>query len=473
METGNQKLSLWKRFQRAKVPHVYVLMSGLAILCAIGTWLLPAGEFDRVFSEELGRNVVVPGTFHSVANNPIGLFGICKALLKGFIDAADIVALVFFAYAAWYLVIKTGALHNAVGALLRTFNPSQQQYIIPASFLVFAASASVFGVYEECYGFLPFFVGLAIALGYDAIVGCATVGVVLAMGYCAATMNPFTVVLGQRIAELPLLSGSGFRILVAAVMFPFGAWYIMRYANKVKRNPTMSYVYGIDVGNLKMDHETLVETKFSPKDKLICLVCLVTIGFIVWGTTTRGWYVEEIPGAFMLMAIICGFIHGMNPNKMAQVFCEGFTEIAVAALLVGISRTILIILQEGHIIDTVTYYFSYPLSVFPSIIAAESMLLVQNLINFFIPSGTGQVSITMPIMAPVSDLLGISRQVAVLAFQFGDGLSNIFWPTGSITVICAICRIPIEKWYKFITPFFLMGVLLQAIFIATAVVFGV
>lgn len=462
--------SFWERHE---FPHVYALLMGLSLLAALGTWVLPAGEFNRVLDEAVGREVVLPGTFHAVASSPIGPFQVFVSMMKGFTNAADVIAFVFFAYTSWFVVLRTGALQAAVGALLRAFGPTQQRYIMPLFLFVFGFAASVFGMFEETYGFLPLFVGMAIAMGYDAIVGAATIAVGIGMGYSAACMNPFTVILAQKFANLPLLSGFWFRIAASLVMLGAAAWWIMRYAARVKADPTQSYMYGQDMGELRMDHDELVALPFTPRAKAVCLICAASIIVLIWGITQKGWYFNEMGGLFLVMGVLGGLVGKLGINGTAKAFADGFTDIAFGCLLIGFSRTILVILQEGRIIDTIAGGLAHPLSFLPRWLAAEGMLATQNLINFFIPSGSGQAVVTMPIMAPMSDLLGISRQVAVLAFQLGDGLSNLMWPTASIPVICAIAHIPLGKWYRFFVPFFLLALLLQALAVAAAVAIGI
>lgn len=458
--------------ERVTAPHTYAILFFLAVLAVVGTWLLPAGEFDRVLNEAVGRNVVVPGTFKTVEQTPVSFFGLFIAYMEGFIEGADVVGFVFFAYTSWYVVLRTKALHAAVGAMLRAFGESQRRYIMPFFLFVFGFCASIFGMFEESFGFLPLFVGMAIAMGYDGMVGAATVAVGVGMGYSAAIMNPFTVILAQKCAELPLLSGWPFRLVLSLSFFAVSALYIARYAARVKADPTQSLLRDVDMGELHMDHDELVSMKFTLRYKLVCLICLGAVGVLMWGVIAQGWYFNELGALFVLMGILGGMVGGLGINGTAKAFADGFCDIAAGCLLIAFGRTMLVILQKGHIIDTMAYYCSLPLSVLPKWLAAEGMLVVQNLINFFIPSGSGQAVVTMPIMAPLADLLGISRQVAVLAFQFGDGLSNVMWPTADIPIICAIAHIPLNKWYKFFLPLFGIGLLMQAIGIAAAVLLG-
>jgi uncharacterized ion transporter superfamily protein YfcC len=226
------------------------------------------------------------------------------------------------------------------------------------------------------------------------------------------------------------------------------------------------------MGSLALDHNELINKHFQKRDKAILGLVVVMIGLLIWGVITKGWYFNELAGLFIIMGMAAGALAGWGPSKIAVTFLEGCRDIVFGALVVGLSRGVLIVMQEGNIIDTVIYGMAQPLSAFPTWVAAEGMLVVQTLINFFIPSGSGQAATTMPIMAPLSDLLEIKRQVAVLAYQYGDGFSNILWPTTLLPVICSIAKVPIERWWRYFIPFFLIMFPVQMLFIAIAVMIG-
>jgi len=457
--------------KKSRVPHTFVLLFSLIVLAAIGTYVLPAGQFDRMTDPVTHKTIVVPGTYHQVDPSPVGFFDVFISVQKGMIDAASVVFFVFIVYASFYTVLKTGALHSFIGFLLRVLE-GKEIVIIPVFMYLFALGGSVFGMYEETFGFIPLFVGLAIAMGYDAIVGMCMVCLGVAMGFAAAFMNPFTVGLAQKFAELPLFSGMGYRLICWFVIVTMSILWTMRYARKVKKDPTQSLVYGLDMGELALDHNELINKHFHPRDKAILAMVVFMVGLLIWGVIKKGWYFNELAGIFLIMGILAGALAGWGPSKIAATLLEGAREIVFGALVIGLSRGILIVMREGNIIDTVIYGLSQPLAAFPSWVAAEGMLFVQTLINFFIPSGSGQAATTMPIMAPLADLLNIKRQVAVLAFQFGDGFSNILWPTTLLPVICSIAKVPIDRWWRFFIPFFLLLLPVQMIFIAVAVAIG-
>lgn len=460
-----------KKRIRFSVPHTFILLGIIIVLAMIATYIVPAGEFDRMKDPETGRTIVIADSYHPVEQSPIGPFEGFVAIEKGMVDAADIIFFVFFSYGFIYLILKTGAFNGAVGALLRRMK-DKQKFIIPVSILFFGLLGATAGMYEETYGFIPVFMGIAVAMGYDALVGAVVVFVGVATGFAAAITNPFTIGVAQGIAELPMFSGIGLRIIIWIVFMATIIWYIMRYANKVKLNPESSVVYGVEFPMIaSVTQDEVMKTEFTTRHKISILLFVMTIGTVVFTGIKLGWYIEELSGLFILMMVVIGLVSGLSLNQIAETFLEGCSKIVFGALVIGISRTVLIVLQEGCIVDTVVNYLAFSVANLSSYAAAEGMLVVQNLINFFIPSGSGQAATSMPIMAPVADLVGIKRQVAVLAFQFGDGFSNMFWPT-AVATECGIAGIPLNRWYKFMGKLFAIMLLLQVVFIVIAVAIG-
>jgi uncharacterized ion transporter superfamily protein YfcC len=292
------------------------------------------------------------------------------------------------------------------------------------------------------------------------------------MGYSGAVMNPFTVGVAQGIAELEPLSGGAFRLFSHIAMIAVASVYMIRYALKVQADPTKSLVYGEDFSKFAMDEASIAKHVFGVRQKLSLVVFFITLVMVVIGVKVWGWYFGELAPVFLLMAVAIGIIMGWSPNELAGKIADGLGEVTVACMMIGIARGIRVVLTEGHIIDTIVNAMAAPLSYLPRWLAAEAMLIMQTLLNFLIPSGSGQAATSMPIMAPLADLLGISRQIAVLAFQFGDGLSNILWPTAFAVVMAGIAGVKVTAWWKWLIPLFLLLLLTQAVLIAIAVGIG-
>lgn len=456
--------------RKLSLPHIYVLLFAIIVVCTILTWVLPAGEFDRVVNDA-GRSVAVAGTFHTVEQSPVGLFAMFQAVYNGMCDAGSVTFFVFISYASINIIIRSGAFNGLVAGLLKIFKGKARVAIIPIFMFIVGIASSTIGLFEEWFPFVPVFAGLATAMGFDPVVGVAIVALGAGMGYSGATINPFTVGIAQGIAEVAPMSGIGYRFFCHMVMLAVASIFVIRYALKIQADPTKSLVYGETEHN-SMNETDVQNAPFGLREKLVLLVLLAGIVTVVYGCKVYGWYFAELSAVFMVMGILSAIIMGWGPNKIGELYSAGFTDIAMACMMIGLARGILMVLQAGNIIDTVVYYFSLPLSAFPAWFCGVAMLIMQTLLNFLIPSGSGQAATSMPIMAPLADLLGISRDTAVLAFQFGDGLSNIVWPTAFPAVLAGLAGIKVEKWWKFVIPVAAAVVLAQAALMILAVVTG-
>lgn len=463
-----------ERIQKKKfnVPHTYVILGMIIVLAAVLTWLVPAGAFDRVDDPSVGRTLLVPGSYHSVEASPVSPFRLLCLVQEGMIDSSAIIFFIFFAYAFVFMEIKCGAFDAAVGAMLRKLN-GRDKFLIPLSMLIFGLAGSTFGMTEETYGLIPVFMGIAAALQYDALVGGAIIYIGVVTGFAAATINPFTVGVAQSIAELPMFSGVVFRCLVFVVFMGLAIWYVMRYAAKVKKNPQLSLVKDVELNSEGMSKDELMATEFTVKHKISMLLFLVTICLIMYGAINLGWYINEIAGLFIGMTLLVGLIEGYNFSEIAQIFVESCKNIMFGAFVCGFAKVILLVMQDGMIIDTMINALASIANTGSKYFSAFMMLVVQTLLNFFIPSGSGQAATSMPIMVPLADMVGLPRQVAVLAYQFGDGFSNMIWPT-SVATWCGMMRLPLDRWYQFMLPLAGIMFVFEILFVmlATAINYG-
>ena len=458
-----------KKKRRFTVPNSYVIIFIMICICAVMTWIVPAGEYDRVLNEA-GRSVIVPGSYHAVRSNPIGIIGIFSAIEQGFLQTADIIFFIIFAFSFVNMLMKNGTFDGIMGAVIRKTSGFNVQWLFVVIMMLFGILGSTMGMSEETYGMYPVFIGMAAALGYDAIVGASIVYIGVQVGFASATLNPFTVGVANGIAEITMSSHMLIYRIICFVLFEFVAIiYVWRYATKIKKDPTKSLLYGTEFAKLGTDktQEELVLAPLTLRHKLCALEFAATIGLLVWGVIAKGWYIDELAVLFLMAMVVVGITGGATPNEIAMNLVDSARGMMFGALIVGISRGILICLQDGMIIDTVLYSLSNMLSGFSGTMNAVVMVVVQNILNFFIPSGSGQAAVSMPIMAPLSDLVGVNRQVAVLAFSFGDGYSNMFWPSGVATA-AGLMGLPINKWYKWIAPLFGIFFLMQIVLITVA-----
>ena len=466
-----------KKKRAFKMPHAYVILCIIIVLCTILTWVLPAGNFERVYDEELGRNLVVPGSYTTTDSTPVGPWGMLMSVFEGVVEASDIIFFILFAAAYVYVLSETGALNALTGWMLRKLG-SKDYLIIPVFMLLFGLGGTTFGMFEETYGLIPAFIVIAITLGYDRIVGGAIVFVGVATGFAAAILNPFTIGVASAVAEVPLISTKILIVrIVAFIAFEAVAiWYTMRYAKRIRNDPTKSYMYGDPDATRGLDNlmsrDEVMNMPFSTAQKISLFGFVLLIICLVVGIIVAGWYLTELATLFFVFMILTCLVNKMGPNEIADTFVSGCKSALYGAMLVGVARAISVVMTNGNVIDTAVNGLANMVKALPSSISGVGMLIVQNVVNFFIPSGSGQAVVMMPILAPVADLVGLSREVSVLAFQFGDGFSNMFWPT-AVATECGIMGIGLNKWYKFITPLFGMMFLLQAVIIVISVLCGV
>ena len=453
-----------------KMPHSYVIIFIMIIVAFIMGNVIDAGEFDRITDAD-GNTVVVPGSYHKIPNIGISLFQMFMGIQQGFVDGARIIFFVVFAYAFVYMIIKNGTFDAIVGFLIRKVG-NRIEFIIPIGMLLFGVLGSTIGLFEETYGLIPVFMAIASVVGYDAIVGSSIIYLGVAIGFASATINPFTIGIAQQVAGVKLFSGIEYRIICFIVFITISIIYVWRYAHKIKHDPTKSLLYGENIETVEiMSKDELAQVKFTLIHKISSLLFVITIGILMVGTIKYGWYINEISTLFIIMMIVIGLVSGFSPSKIAEYFIEASREMMFGALIIGLSYSIPVVMGKAKIIDTIVYSLASMLQNFHGMISAIGMLFVQNIINLFIPSGGGQALVTVPIMAPVGEMVGISRQLTILIYQFGDGYSNIFWPT-SVFTMCGIMRMPINKWYRFVTPLFAIIFVVEIIMIIIGVLIG-
>ena len=463
-----------KKKKNIKVPHVYVIIFTIILLVAVLTWFIPAGGFETQEIEVNGvtRNVVIPGTFKFYEkNHPATPIDILASLHKGLVGGAEVTMLIFLVNGAFKMVIDSGTFDAFLGGMLKKYS-KKAKILIPLSFLIFAAGSSMFGMVNEYNGLIPVMMALGVALGYDALAGYAILELGRSIGWSAATLNPFSVPVSQAIAGLPIFSAMGFRVVAFFIFSIIGIGYIFYYGQKVAKEPSKSLLNGEKL-EMNFSKESMESTVITKKHKIIMTCIVICIGVILWGTLKAGWGNAELAGMFVFMGIFAGTVDGLKPDEIAKEFIKGAAGITMGALVVGFARAILVILQDAMIIDTIIYYASSLLEGLPTILAAQGMLLLQTLINFFIPSSTGQAAVSLPILAPLGDFLGVSRQVTCLAYQFGDGFSNLLFPTCGIAVGLGISGISFEKWWKFFIPLFVLLYIAQAVIISAAIFMGI
>ena len=464
MDLAQQNSKSSKQKFKMQMPHTLVIIAVIIALVTLATYLIPGGAYETAVNES-GKTVVVNGTFKYIKSNPQSIFDVLQAPVQGLIDGAEIIAFLFLVGGAFSIISKTKAIDFGILKIVSMFKGAEI-VVLPILMFMFSLGGATFGMSEEAVAFIAVLSPLVLALGYDSIVTIAVTYLATNIGFSAAMLNPFTVGIAQSIAEIPLYSGVQFRTIIWFVTTALTCTFVMIYATKIKKNPQLSPVFEMDEEKRKHLENTQGEdTEFTLGHKIIVSSLFIGIGFIVYGVLKLGFWIPQIAGVFLAVGLISGIVGKLSPNEMAEAFVEGAKDMIGAAILIGFARAIMIIAQNANIIDTILFSLSNAIGHLPTLIASYLMLPVQMFINFFVSSGSGQAALTMPILAPLGDLVGITRQLTVLIFQLGDGFSNAMFPTSGVLIAClGMAGVPYGKWLKWIIP-------LQALLFTTSIVF--
>ena len=473
---NNEKTGFLQNFSNGlQVPPTLVIIFSIIILMAIATYIVPGGSYDRVIADVNGQSktVVLNGSFHYVENEAQGLFSVMQAPISGLEQSAEIIAFLFIVGGAFSLITRTKAIDSAIAKVVSIFK-GNELLIIPIIFTLFSLGGATFGMTEEAIPFITILTPLMLALGFDSIlaVGISYLGCIV--GFATAMLNPFTVGIAQSIAEITLFSGVVYRSILWVITTIVGIIFLMIYARRIKKNPQLSPMYKLDEEKRKkLNKSENEEVKFTLSHKIIIASIGVCLAVIIWGVLRKGFWIPEIAAVFLITGIFAGIVGGLKADEMADAFVAGAKDMIGAAMVIGFARAIVIIAENSQIIDTILYGLSSFIGKLPSLLAACVMLPVQMFINFFVISGSGQAALTMPILAPLGDLLDISRQTTVLIFQLGDGFSNAIFPTSGVLMAClGMAGIPYSKWFKWILPLQIILFALGIIFITCAMMIG-
>jgi uncharacterized ion transporter superfamily protein YfcC len=449
--------------KKVRLPHTLVLIYAMVVLTVIATWIVPGGEYQRV--EKEGRAVPVAGSFQFSERQPQGLGALFISPVKGFIEAAYIIVFIFVVGGAFAVIQKTGAIMAFIHNLALKFGESRalRALLIPVTMIIFSLGGAIFGMCEETMPFVLIFVPLALSLGYDTIVGVCIPFVGAAAGFAGAFFNPFTVGIAQGIAGLPLYSGLVYRLIIWAAGTAIAIIIVMRYSSRVLKNPKASPTYDDDLKrkkSLDLNTSSKDKAKITAAHKRVLYLFLAGMVLLVFGILKYKWYINEIAGLFLALGILSGIMGKLSSEELAKSFVDGAKDMINAALIIGCARAILVVAMDGKILDTALYYMAKVISNFHPIISSQLMFVCQCIINFFVHSGTAQAALTMPIMAPLGDLVGLTRQTTVFAFQLAEYINPVL-PTSGVTMgVLGLARLRWEKWAKWLIPLLLLWVIL-------------
>ncbi|GIN98712.1 C4-dicarboxylate ABC transporter [Siminovitchia terrae] len=449
-------------------PHTYAFLFSILLVAWIATYFITPGEFQRETNKETGQTTVIEGTYRIIDSNPTHLFEVFKAIPLGMENAANIIFYIFIVGGVFGIIRATGVIEAAIDQLMVRME-GRERLLVPGFMFLFSIGGFSFGMAEETIIFVPIGIAVARAAGFDAVTGTAMVTLGAASGFIGGMLNPFTIGVAQEIAEVPLFSGFAFRLSVYVVILLFAMWYVARYAFKVKEKPSHSVIFDIE-------KKSANSTSIPPiSDRHYLVISVVGTGLVIniYGVMKWEWFLTELTASFIIMGVAAGVVGRLSFYKTFDSFVEGAKAMTFGALMVGFARAIVIVLEEGHIIDTLIYSVAHLIEGLPQTYTAICMFLAQSFLSFFIPAGPAQAATTMPVMVPVSDLTGVSRQVAVLAFQYGDAITNSIIPTSSVLMgYLAVAGIPYERWVRFVWKLILGWMVIAVVALIIAVLIG-
>ena len=438
-----------KKKKGIQMPHTYIILFLIVLVVCLLTYVIPAGQFERQ-EDASGRMLIVPGTYTQVESSPVSPLEIPMAFVRtlGSSSVNEIIFFIFIIGGAFELIMQTGMI-TAFCAKLGKMFAGKEKLLIPIFITAFAVGGFTMGMSVEVLVFVPIGIAVAKAVGYDTITGTAMIAMGSIVGFTAGIYNPFNVGVAQSIAGVtPMFSGAWYRWIILVAFIVVTSLYIIHYAEKVKKNPSKNLM-GNEDSNLEDVDVSAIEV--TGRHKLILLAVVIALAVLIYGVAYLGWFITE----------------------MATLYVQGMANITFGAMIVGVAGTINTVMVDGMIIDTIINALANAIVALPSSVKIIGMFLVQNIINLPINSGTGQAAATMPIMAPVGDLVGLTRQSTVLAFQLGDGLTNAIYPTSSTMLgFLAASKIPYSVWLKYVIKLVILLSLVSMAFLALAVVIG-
>lgn len=449
------------------MPHTMAILFCCVIFVAVLTYLIPAGSYERIVNAA-GTTVVNPEGFTYIDPTPVSLMGVLTSITKGFVGAGSILALTLFSGGSIMILRQIGVIDAAMSTLARKFE-GKGIWVIPVLMTIFAIIDNFIGTPELCMVYIPIIMPLMFRLGFDSVTTMATVVLGSAAGFSAAIFNPFTVAIGQKVCELPLYSGWQFRVISLVVILTIGILYVMRYAQKVLRDPNSSSMYKEDaLKRVEYMNRQNTDT-MTGRQKVSGIYALIVFVLAMAGIIAFHWDLPEMTGMFLVMGIGAGLISGMDVRKICVTFADGCKDVMLGAIYITLARATYVVMTEGNIIDTIVHAMAGFLNNLPAQFAIIGVLIIVTILNFFVSSGSGKAVMLFPIVAPIADLCGITRQTAVLAYQYGDGFTNMFWPTNGVQGAClGIVGIPWNKWAKFYFPLLSMWYAAAIIFLFAA-----
>jgi len=451
------------------IPHAVSILFGIILFVTLLTYLLPAGAYERILVE--GRNRVVPGSYKILPSSPVGLLDMFKSIPLGFKAAVEIIFIVLAGGMMFGIMEKSKAVENTVGTLVRNLGLKRKYLIVVIMTFVFGGLGIAVG-YENNIAMVPIAAVVSLALGGDLILAAGISVGAMTIGFGLSPINPYTVGTGHKIAELPIFSGAILRSALCFLGLSMMAYYNVRYFKKIDKDPSLSLGKGLNEEGISLS-KPIDEYSMTSNNWAVISIFLLGLVVILYGVFNLGWYINELSAIFLMVTLACGIVSKMSPTTMSETILDSIAKAAPGAFMVGYATSIKVLMEMGNIGDTISFHLSEMLQGLPLYVAAIGMSLSQCVINLFIPSGSGQALATLPVMIPLGEVLGLTRQTTILAFQIGDGVTNLVNPTlGGLIAMLSMCRVPLDRWLRFIFPIVIAVLLVAWVFLVFAVAFG-
>ncbi|ENX3947903.1 YfcC family protein [Photobacterium damselae] len=465
--------------KKLKFPSAYTILMLLTVFMAALTWLIPAGQYQMVNNETLGKMVPLVGSYQTVASNPQGIIDILMAPIQGFYDpgeymarAVDVALFVLIIGGYLAVVTRTGAIDAGIAGTMAKLN-GREKWMIPILMGLFALGGTVYGMAEETIPFYALLIPVMIAAGYDSIVGVAIIMVGAGIGCLGSTINPFATVIASNAAEINFMDGIGLRLAILILGWIMCTIYVMRYAEKVKNDPSQSIVASQKDENERLFlHGKEQETpELNTTRKIVLMVFGLTFAVMMWGVSVQGWWMAELSALFIGSSILVGFIGRLSETELTDSFVDGARDLLGVALIIAIARGLVVVMDDGNITHTILNYAEGLLAGLPQIAFINAIYWVEAVLCLVVPSSSGLAVLSMPVLAPLADFAGVSRELVVTAFQSASGLPNLVTPTSGVVMGgLAIGRVAYSSWLRFIGPLLGMLTLMVMILLSLGVV---
>lgn len=473
-KTNGDQPALASRF-----PTAFTILFGLIVIVAALTWFIPAGQYDRAMNEAVGREIAVAGTYQQVEANPQGPIEVLLAPIAGFYDpdsnvanAIDVALFVLLIGGFLGVVNATGAVDTGIASAMRALR-GHEKWMIPILMVLFAAGGTTYGMAEETLAFYPILIPLVIAAGYDSVTGVAIILIGAGVGVLGSTINPFATIIASNAAAIPFTEGLLLRLVILIGGFGLSVAFVMRYAARVKADPARSVVNSMKESNerffLSNNTATGIDASLSVRQKLVLVVFAATFAVMIWGVSSQGWWMARMGALFLGASLVVGVIAWMGEKRFTGAFIDGARDLLGVALVIGLARGIVVIMEQGRISDTILYWSEQAVSGLSEIAFINAMFGIETAMSFLVPSSSGLAVLSMPILAPLADFAGVGRDLVVTAYQSANGLVNLINPTFAVVIGgLAIGRVPYERWILFIWPLLLILVVFIAASLSVA-----